>query len=306
MDVQIVDIIINNYNYGRYLKECINSVLNQTAIDKIRQIIIVDDGSTDNSKEIFASFINPKLIYIEKQNGGQLSTFNIAVDYISCEYIFFLDSDDYYQPNYIEDALKYYETNDHCDFLYSHMYMFGKVNKEAELARYPVYYFSMMITYYTKHWISSMTSGISMRKNIFQKILPLHELESDWITRADEILGYGASLVGASKHFLGEPGRYYINYRTHDSNHWYGINFDNIYELKITLSRNRLFNTILRKNNLPIDDKLILPEFLLKQSPDKYLTIHYCLMIYNSKQLFWYYKIRAIFKILASYFLRHK
>ncbi|MGH7801488.1 MAG: glycosyltransferase family 2 protein [Thermodesulfobacteriota bacterium] len=69
----LVSIIINNYNYGRFLKGCIESALNQTYPHT--EVIIVDDGSTDNSREIIAKY-RERAILILKQNEGQASAFN--------------------------------------------------------------------------------------------------------------------------------------------------------------------------------------------------------------------------------------
>jgi glycosyltransferase involved in cell wall biosynthesis len=67
-DHPFVSILINNYNYGRFLQEAIDSALNQTYSPT--EVIVVDDGSTDNSREIIASYGN-KIIPVLKENGGQ-------------------------------------------------------------------------------------------------------------------------------------------------------------------------------------------------------------------------------------------
>jgi glycosyltransferase involved in cell wall biosynthesis len=66
----LVSILINNYNYGRFLTEAIDSALNQTYSNI--EVIVVDDGSTDNSQEIIKSY-QDKIIPILKPNGGQAS-----------------------------------------------------------------------------------------------------------------------------------------------------------------------------------------------------------------------------------------
>jgi glycosyltransferase involved in cell wall biosynthesis len=63
-----VSIIINNYNYGSFLKDAIESSLNQTYPDT--EVIVVDDGSTDNSRQIISSY-EGLIIPVLKQNGGQ-------------------------------------------------------------------------------------------------------------------------------------------------------------------------------------------------------------------------------------------
>ncbi|MEM1253009.1 MAG: glycosyltransferase [Cyanobacteria bacterium P01_H01_bin.21] len=87
----IVNIIINNYNYGRFLKDAIESSLNQTYSSI--NVIVVDDGSTDNSREIIAKY-SDEITAVLKENGGQGSAYNAGFSVAKGEIIIFLDSDD--------------------------------------------------------------------------------------------------------------------------------------------------------------------------------------------------------------------
>lgn len=92
----LISIIINNYNYDQYLKDCINSCLQQNYESK--EIIVVDDGSQDNSKDIingFGNLVRPMF----KSNGGQGSALNSGFFNSSGDIIIFLDSDDMLHPN---------------------------------------------------------------------------------------------------------------------------------------------------------------------------------------------------------------
>ena len=109
--------LINNYNYGHYLAEAVNSVLNQTV--KFDEIIIVDDASTDNSQETIAQLTretNIKYIFKPK-NQGQLSSFNEGFLAAMGDIIFFLDADDIYDSQYLEKSLDFYKKYSECDFL---------------------------------------------------------------------------------------------------------------------------------------------------------------------------------------------
>jgi hypothetical protein len=95
-------VIINNYNYGRFLRECIDSALDQTYPHT--EVIVVDDGSTDNSREIIGNYgclVTPVL----KQNGGQASSFNAGIGACRGDVICFLDSDDVLAPTAMEKAV---------------------------------------------------------------------------------------------------------------------------------------------------------------------------------------------------------
>jgi glycosyltransferase involved in cell wall biosynthesis len=89
--VLFVSVIIDNYNYGRFLREAVDSALAQTYPH--REIIVVDDGSTDDSREIIRSY-GDQIKPIFKENGGHASAFNAGWRQARGELILFLDSDD--------------------------------------------------------------------------------------------------------------------------------------------------------------------------------------------------------------------
>src|SRR4051795_10336845 len=89
-------IVINNYNYGRFLRESIQSALAQTHPNC--EVIVVDDGSTDDSREIITSY-GQRVKPIFKENAGQGSTFNAGFPVSSGDFVCFLDSDDTLYPD---------------------------------------------------------------------------------------------------------------------------------------------------------------------------------------------------------------
>lgn len=91
MNKILVSIVINNYNYDDFITDAIESALNQT-YENI-EVIVVDDGSTDDSRAIIAKY-GTAIKSILKENGGQASTFNAGINGSSGDYIIFLDSDD--------------------------------------------------------------------------------------------------------------------------------------------------------------------------------------------------------------------
>jgi glycosyltransferase involved in cell wall biosynthesis len=97
-----VSVIITNYNYARYISEAIESVLNQDHANL--QLIVVDDGSTDNSEDVIQRYI-AKLIYIKKANGGVSSARNEGMKFAEGAYIAFLDADDYWEKTLLSSQL---------------------------------------------------------------------------------------------------------------------------------------------------------------------------------------------------------
>ena len=102
-------IIIPVYNSGKYLRNCLYSVLNQECIYRL-QIVIVDDGSTDNSREIlkhFATFYIPgkDITVIYQEHCGQASVRNVGLAQAEGKYLLFLDSDDYLSTGSLQNAV---------------------------------------------------------------------------------------------------------------------------------------------------------------------------------------------------------
>ena len=98
-----VSLIIPVYNVEDYIEKCLNSVVNQTLKDM--EIIIVNDGATDNSKQKIEKYLKkyPKIKYLETENGGLSDARNYGMPYAKGEYIAFLDSDDYVEQNMYEE-----------------------------------------------------------------------------------------------------------------------------------------------------------------------------------------------------------
>ena len=99
----LITIIIPVYNVERYLSKCINSVINQSYGNL--EIVIIDDGSTDNSGKICDDFLKKdrRIKVIHKKNGGLSSARNTGLELLSGDYVFFLDSDDWLENNAITE-----------------------------------------------------------------------------------------------------------------------------------------------------------------------------------------------------------
>ncbi|HSF89334.1 MAG TPA: glycosyltransferase family 2 protein [Saprospiraceae bacterium] len=98
-----ITVIINNYNYGRFLKQSIESVLHQSY--PAHEVILVDDGSTDESAEVALSF-GDRIKFIPQKNSGQASTFNTGYYAATGDWIWFLDSDDMLAYDALEEVSK--------------------------------------------------------------------------------------------------------------------------------------------------------------------------------------------------------
>ncbi len=299
--------LISNYNYGEFLLEAVSSALAQTV--KFDEIIIVDDASTDNSAEIIATLLKEdKIKYILKEkNQGQLSSLNEAFLAATGDIIFFLDADDTYEKRYLEEALIFYKRHAECDFMFCAYEKFG-----AESGIFKAYEndldfgYSVIKTLCSGEWIGSITSTLSMRRNILSKVLPIPHIE-DWRVRADDCLIWGASLVGAKKFYLSKS---LVQYRIHQSNNYHNskskiLDIDKNYEYKRFWRRNCLFNYICKKNNIELPllfAYTCLNELKTIPCPEyKDFSLYLKVIFLFEQNLYW--KIKGIIQ-LFSYYIR--
>ena len=102
----MISVIVPIYNVAKYLSTCIESILNQTFTNL--EIILVNDGSTDNCKEICDKYakMDSRIIVIHKKNGGVSSARNAGLDICKGDYISFIDPDDYIDSTMYEKMLQ--------------------------------------------------------------------------------------------------------------------------------------------------------------------------------------------------------
>lgn len=98
-------VVIPTYNRAAVIANAINSVLNQSFQDF--ELIIVDDGSTDDTESIVSRFCNDKISYFKKINSGGSAARNFGIRIARGRYIAFLDSDDWFNENHLENAYNY-------------------------------------------------------------------------------------------------------------------------------------------------------------------------------------------------------
>ncbi len=126
-------ILIPVYNVEKYLEQCLDSVMNQNFEDY--EVIIVDDGSTDNSScicDIYAKKYHEKVSVIHKENEGLISARRIAIDNAQGEFCVFVDSDDFVEHNLLETVNNYLSKDDNIDMV---IYSFDYYSEGIKKAR---------------------------------------------------------------------------------------------------------------------------------------------------------------------------
>ena len=108
-----VSLIVPVYNNEKYIGKCIGSILNQTY--KNIELIIINDGSKDNSDNIITNFqkTDERIKYIKQENSGPSQARNIGINIATGKYLMFIDSDDTVDKYYVEYMLKEIESNDY-------------------------------------------------------------------------------------------------------------------------------------------------------------------------------------------------
>lgn len=122
-------ILIPVYNVEKYLEQCFESVINQSYTDF--EVVVVDDGSTDSSKEIcddFAKMYPEKVTVIHKKNEGLISARRTAIEKARGEFCVFVDSDDYVENNLLETIDRYSSKEENIDIV---IYSFSYFNQSS-------------------------------------------------------------------------------------------------------------------------------------------------------------------------------
>ena len=210
-----VSVIMCNYNYGDFLAEAMESVLSQTYRDF--ELIVVDDGSTDHSREVISTYGDARIQTIFKENGGQASAFNAGMKYAKGVLVAFLDSDDRWKNDKIEKVVQAYENGDYSvvqhnlDVVDGNSQLQGRIHPGVEPGIKNVLqaYFSENRTNFF-----SATSGIVCRMRDLKKIFPLDEAQ--WKICADVAVTRPLPMFGNVCTLVDNLGYY----RIHGSNSW--------------------------------------------------------------------------------------
>lgn len=172
----LVSVIIDNYNYGQFLGEAIDSALAQSYPNI--EVIVVDDGSTDNSREIIANYAG-RLFPIVKENGGQGSAFNAGFAASRGDIVIFLDSDDVLLPTAAEKAVPFFGDPDVVKVHWPLWLVNADGTRTGQIFPGPELpegdFRKAVLQSGPTNQLSAPTSGNAWRRRFLEKILPLPE-----------------------------------------------------------------------------------------------------------------------------------
>lgn len=217
MNPPTFSVLINNYNYGAFVVETVESVLRQSL--PALEIIVVDDGSTDGSAQMLEARYagHPQVVIVAQQNGGQYVAFLAGVSRSRGDVVCFLDADDTWEPTHLQTLAAAYAADSSLDFVGTNLRYFGAREGlyDSRTSDYD-YGLTALPTVFLRRWFGVPTSAVSMRRALALRVLDLPpELQRDWRTFADDCLVYGASVHGAHKKYLAAVT---VGYRVHDKN----------------------------------------------------------------------------------------
>jgi glycosyltransferase involved in cell wall biosynthesis len=219
----LVSIIITNYNYGRFLTQAIDSALGQDYPDV--EVIVVDDGSSDDSREVIARY-GDRIIPILKTNSGQVSSSNVGYSHCRGDIVIFLDADDVL---YADAVSKHARKLRDPAVVTSHGYL-EVTNEDLEPTGRCVPfklmpagdYLKRFIHYGPMAYICAFTSGNAWSRRFLDRVMPMPE-ENRKIIGPDGYLSALAPLFGRIDTIEGALGQY----RIHGSNRGpFGYRFD--------------------------------------------------------------------------------
>ena len=220
METPRVSVVITTKDYARFLPQAIESVLRQSLASSHRELIVVDDGSVDDTAAVMKRF-EGRVLYIYQENCGQAAALNAGLKVAGGEFVALLDADDYFYETKLEEVLRKFETHGHLGMVHHRL---DVVNNEGSMthtgpfrARLDEGWLGEQLIRYGGTWnafVSAATSALTFRRSALEEILPIPE--SDFRTMADGYLVTQMALrrpIGAVHRSLGA-------YRVHGKNNW--------------------------------------------------------------------------------------
>lgn len=201
----LVTILMPVYNGEKYLREAINSILNQTFTDF--EFLIINDGSQDNTENIILSYNDTRIRYIKNEENIKLiETLNKGIDLAKGKYIARMDADDISEPNRLELQVEYMEANEKVAVCGSWFTSFGNKNGETKYAsQHDDIMFNMLYQCHICHPSVIMRTSILRINKLFYNKDFLHAEDYELFTR-----------IGL-KYKLHNLPHSLLNYRVHEN-----------------------------------------------------------------------------------------
>jgi glycosyltransferase involved in cell wall biosynthesis len=131
-DAMRTSVIMAAYNRGKDIGPSIDAILCQS--DDQFELIVVNDGSSDDTEKYVLEYKDPRIVYLKKDNGGQASARNLGLKYARGEYIAYCDHDDIYHEDHVRTLAEFLDGNQAVDAVYSNanFIVFGRFDRVTD------------------------------------------------------------------------------------------------------------------------------------------------------------------------------
>jgi len=163
-----VSVIIPTYNRCGLLKEAVESVLQQTYADL--EVLVVDDGSSDDTRSVVAHILDRRIRYLHKHNGGQSSALNLAFIKATGKYIAYLDEDDLWPPDYLKTMVNELDTKKDYGLAYARVVALYPDGTKKESTRTQQCKSGWITKYFFEVYPGLMPSGACLRRSACQGV----------------------------------------------------------------------------------------------------------------------------------------
>jgi glycosyltransferase involved in cell wall biosynthesis len=213
----LVSVLINNFNYARFLPDAIESALAQSY--RRVEVVVVDDGSSDGSREVMSSY-GDRIVAVYKENGGQASAFNAGFAESRGDIITFLDSDDILEAGVVARVVDAFSRQPQTGMVQSRLELADAAGRPLGAFIPPAYVRlptadlrSSPAGLNNVSWWAP-TSGISVARTVLSKVLPLPEdlfrISADiGLIRACALCAPVVSLTEGGGYYRSHGGNYY-------------------------------------------------------------------------------------------------
>lgn len=244
-----ISVVINNYNYARFLREAVDRTLKQ--LTDIDELIVVDDGSSDDSMTVLEAYCgHPGVTVIRQENQGQMKAVRAGIHAVSGDIVVLLDSDDFFLEGYLDRLREIFRNHPQVSFTFTAPEVMGEDtacvrNTQNILHRmaFPPGEVgsSKWAALLFQEYIGVSTSGLALQRSLVENImtLPAKADETARLSRfiqvtlgisaheaarfgypADGIIVRCASALGAVKYYNDQPG---FAYRIHGDNKYASV-----------------------------------------------------------------------------------
>jgi glycosyltransferase involved in cell wall biosynthesis len=167
--------LIDTYNYARFIGNAIESVLAQDFPPEQMEVLVVDDGSTDNTREVVARF-GARVRYLHKPNGGQASALNLGFAEARGEYVALLDADDVWLPGKLRRVVETFDAHPDAGMVYHTFVEVYPQRGRVEQTDFPAVSGTVLDRTETRlTYRGQATSGTAFRGSALERLLPIPE-----------------------------------------------------------------------------------------------------------------------------------